>query len=90
MPQLSRRDWAKMNLEQVRDQLLDAAAFSKYLPPEQLENAAGKISEGLRVFLLLAPDSEEFGNGEAPDNAKGCQGQSSIRGFRRPEPPAGS
>ncbi len=47
---LNRLDWAKMNLEQVRTQLLDAAAFGKYLPPEQLENAAGKIAEGLRVF----------------------------------------
>ncbi|WP_433665198.1 DUF6374 family protein [Nocardia sp. CA-128927] len=37
-----------MSLEQVRGQLLDAAAFSKYLPPEQLENAAGKIAEGPR------------------------------------------
>lgn len=50
MPELSRRDWATMNLEQVRRQLLDAAAFGKYLTPEQLEHAAGKIGEGLRVF----------------------------------------
>lgn len=79
-----------MNLENVRDQLLDAAAFGKYLPPEQLENAAGKISEGLRIFLLLTSESEESGHGEAPGSAKGCQGQSSIRGFRRQEPPGGS
>ncbi|CAM4474074.1 DUF6374 domain-containing protein [Nocardia ninae] len=45
-----------MNLEQVRDQLLDAAAFGKYLPPEQLEHAAGKIAEGLRVFQELTSD----------------------------------
>lgn len=51
MPELSRRDWATMNLEQVRRQLLDAAAFGKWLTPEQLENAAGKIGEGLKVFL---------------------------------------
>ncbi|WP_330178965.1 DUF6374 family protein [Nocardia sp. NBC_01503] len=50
MPELSRRDWATMNLEQVRRQLLDAAAFGKYMTPEQLENAAGKIGEGLRIF----------------------------------------
>ncbi|MFF0457845.1 DUF6374 family protein [Nocardia africana] len=31
--------------------LLDAPAFGKYLSPEQLENAAGKIAEGLRVLL---------------------------------------
>ncbi|WP_306355826.1 MULTISPECIES: DUF6374 family protein [unclassified Nocardia] len=51
MPELDRRDWAALNLRQVRAQLLDAAAFGKYLTPEQLENAAGKIGEGLRVFL---------------------------------------
>ncbi|MGV9409972.1 DUF6374 family protein [Nocardia sp. NPDC003693] len=51
MPELSRRDWATMNLEQVRRQLLDAAAFGKWLTPEQLENAAGKIGEGLKIFL---------------------------------------
>ncbi|WP_280430051.1 DUF6374 family protein [Nocardia brasiliensis] len=59
MPQLSRRDWATMNLENVRDQLLDAAAFGKYLPPEQLENAAGKISEGLRIFHILTDEQNE-------------------------------
>lgn len=48
---LSRLDWARMNLEQVRTQLLDAAAFGKYLPPEQLENAAGKIAEGMRIYV---------------------------------------
>ncbi|MEC3953612.1 DUF6374 family protein [Nocardia sp. CDC153] len=51
MPELSRRDWATMNLEEVRRQLLKAAAFGKALSPEQLENAAGKIREGLRIFL---------------------------------------
>ncbi|MRH89458.1 hypothetical protein GFY24_18730 [Nocardia sp. SYP-A9097] len=50
MPELSRHEWATMNLEQVRRQLLDAAAFGKYMTPEQLENAAGKIGEGLRIF----------------------------------------
>ena len=49
MPQ-SRLEWARMNLEQVRTQLLDAAAFAKYLPPEQLERAALKIGEGLRIY----------------------------------------
>ncbi|WP_405494371.1 DUF6374 family protein [Nocardia sp. NBC_00511] len=51
MPELSRRDWATMNLKDVQRQLLKAAAFGKYLPPEQLENAAAKIGEGLRIFL---------------------------------------
>ncbi|SUD49513.1 Uncharacterised protein [Nocardia otitidiscaviarum] len=51
MPELDRRDWAALNLRQVCAQLLDAAAFGKYLTPEQLEHAAGKVGEGLRVFL---------------------------------------
>ena len=55
---LNRLDWAKMNLEQVRTQLLDAAAFGKYLPPEQLENAASKIAEGLRVFTEEVEDRQ--------------------------------
>ncbi|GAJ85475.1 MULTISPECIES: DUF6374 family protein [Nocardia] len=58
MPQLSRRDRARINLEQVREQLLDAAAFGKYLPPEQLEHAAGKIAEGLRVYTELTRDRD--------------------------------
>ncbi|MFC9437943.1 DUF6374 family protein [Nocardia sp. NPDC057030] len=61
MSPLSRQDWARMNLEQVRDQLLDAAAFGKYLPPEQLENAAGKIAEGLRVYTELTSDRDAAG-----------------------------
>lgn len=51
-----------MNLEQVRDQLLDAAAFGKYLPPEQLENAAGKIAEGLRIYTELTSDQGAAGS----------------------------
>ncbi len=58
VPQLSRRDRARINLEQVREQLLDAAAFGKYLPPEQLEHAAGKIAEGLRVYTELTRDRD--------------------------------
>lgn len=50
MPELSRLDWAFMNLDQVRRQLLDAAAWGKYITPEQLEHAAGKIAEGMRVY----------------------------------------
>ncbi|BAW07894.1 hypothetical protein KP696_38115 [Nocardia seriolae] len=40
-----------MNLQEVQRQLLKAASFGKVLSPEQLENAAGKIGEGLRIFL---------------------------------------
>ncbi|WP_378743364.1 DUF6374 family protein [Nocardia brasiliensis] len=47
---MTRLEWAYRNISQVREQLLEAAAFGKYLTPEQLENAAGKLSEGLRVY----------------------------------------
>ena len=50
MPELSRLEWAHMNLDQVRNQLLDAAAFGECLTQAQLEHAAGKIGEGLRVY----------------------------------------
>lgn len=40
-----------MNLDHARNQLLHAAAFNTPLTPEQLETTAGKISEGLRIFL---------------------------------------
>jgi hypothetical protein len=69
MSSLSRLDWARMNLEQVRNQLLDAAAFGKYLPPEQLENAAGKIAEGLRVFLVLLEEAEPAADAMSTDRA---------------------
>ncbi|WP_067686166.1 DUF6374 family protein [Nocardia jejuensis] len=51
MPELSRLEWARMNLDQVRRHLLDAAAWGKSLTPDQLENAAGKIAEGMRIYL---------------------------------------
>lgn len=50
MPEPTRLDWARTNLDQVRRQLLDAAAFGKHLTPEQLEHAARKIGEGLRIY----------------------------------------
>ncbi|WP_157513979.1 DUF6374 family protein [Nocardia concava] len=50
MPELSRLEWARMNLDQVRSQLLTAATGGRFLTPEQLERAAGKIEEGLRIY----------------------------------------
>ncbi|MFF0635159.1 DUF6374 family protein [Nocardia sp. NPDC004151] len=50
MPELSRLEWARMNLDQVRTQLLAAASGTRFLTPEQLEFAVGKIEEGLRVY----------------------------------------
>ncbi|MEU0874757.1 DUF6374 family protein [Nocardia brasiliensis] len=74
MSQPSRREWATWNLEQVRDQLLDAAAFGKRLPPEQLEQAAGKIGEGLRVFQELTREAAEFGAAAG----RGCTGRGQL------------
>jgi hypothetical protein len=39
-----------MNLDQVREQLLNPAAFGKQLSHEQLEHAARKVSEGMRIY----------------------------------------
>ncbi len=50
MSELSRLDRAATNITEVKRQLLDAAAFGKHLTPEQLENAAGKLDEGLRIY----------------------------------------
>ncbi|WP_157129563.1 DUF6374 family protein [Nocardia amamiensis] len=50
MPELSRLDFAKMQVEDVRRQLLDAAAFGKFVTPEQLEIMARKLAEGLRIY----------------------------------------
>ncbi|MEU0545674.1 DUF6374 family protein [Nocardia sp. NPDC005978] len=69
MPELSRLAWAHMNLDQVRSQLLDAAAFGKNLTPEQLENAAGKISEGMKVY---AEEVSRLTVDESEDLLPGC------------------
>ncbi|MFE9322640.1 DUF6374 family protein [Nocardia sp. NPDC052278] len=50
MPELSRLDRAWMNLDQVREQLLNAAAFGKHLSPDQLEHAARKVADGMRIY----------------------------------------
>ncbi|MFE7797655.1 DUF6374 family protein [Nocardia sp. NPDC057440] len=61
MRELMRIPFARMQLEQVRDQLLDAAAFGKYISPESLEHPAGKISEGLRIYTEATQDAERAG-----------------------------
>ncbi|MBF6074827.1 DUF6374 family protein [Nocardia beijingensis] len=42
--------FARTRINDVRRQLLDAAAFGKHLGPEQLENMAGRLAEGLRAY----------------------------------------
>lgn len=54
MPEQSPLDRASESLRQTQRQLLDAAAFGKQLSPEQLERAAGRIGEALRVYARAA------------------------------------
>lgn len=51
MPELAPLPFARLNLEQVRERLLAAAAFGESLSPDQLEALAHKISEGLRIYV---------------------------------------
>ncbi|QIS05673.1 hypothetical protein F5X71_28200 [Nocardia brasiliensis] len=74
MSQPSRREWATWNLEQVRDQLLDAAAFGKRLTPEHLEHAAGRIGASLRVFQELTRGGPDFG----AIAGRGCTGRGQL------------
>ncbi|WP_374760472.1 DUF6374 family protein [Nocardia cyriacigeorgica] len=50
MAELCRHDAALRSLDQVRTQLVDAAAFGKIISPERLEMAASKVAEARRVL----------------------------------------
>jgi hypothetical protein len=56
MPELERRDFALLWLDQIKQQLNNAAAFNKVMSPEQLEHAAGKISEARRILAEETTD----------------------------------
>ncbi len=51
MPELAPLPFARLNLEQVRERLLAAAAFGEILSPDQLEALAGKIGTGLSIYI---------------------------------------
>ncbi|MGW0183257.1 DUF6374 family protein [Nocardia sp. NPDC003345] len=51
MPELAPIPFARLNLEQVRERLLAAAAFGESLTPDQLEALAGKLSTGLTIYI---------------------------------------
>ncbi|MBF6351045.1 MULTISPECIES: DUF6374 family protein [Nocardia] len=51
MPELAPIPFARLNLEQVRERLLAAAAFGESLSPDQLEALAGKLSAGLSIYI---------------------------------------
>ncbi|MBF6164931.1 hypothetical protein IU486_09120 [Streptomyces gardneri] len=65
MPDLEPIPFAQMQINAVRRQLLDAAAFGKHLRPEQLESMAGKLAEGLRAYTEAIPPAAPPTNGRA-------------------------
>ncbi|MFI1920187.1 DUF6374 family protein [Nocardia sp. NPDC020380] len=50
MPEPARMPYVERQINDVRRQLLDAAAFAKLLSPEALEHMAGTLADGLRVL----------------------------------------
>ncbi|MGW5384855.1 DUF6374 family protein [Nocardia sp. NPDC003963] len=57
MPELAPIPFARLNLEQVRERLLAAAAFGEELSPDQLETLAGKLSTGLSIYIEATQNS---------------------------------
>ena len=57
MPELAPIPFARLNLEQVRERLLAAAAFGESLSPDQLEALAGKLSTGLSIYIEATQNS---------------------------------
>ncbi|MGK8525139.1 DUF6374 family protein [Nocardia asteroides] len=55
MPDPDPIPFARSQIDDVRRQLLDAAAFGKHLGPEQLENMAGKLARSLRAYTEAIP-----------------------------------
>jgi len=45
---------ARRQIEEVRRQLLDAAAFGKRITPDQLERMASKLATGVQVLGVRA------------------------------------
>ncbi|MEU2030863.1 DUF6374 family protein [Nocardia amamiensis] len=73
MPELEPIPFAQMQINDVRRQLLDAAAFGKHLPPEHLEMMAGRLAEGLRIYTEVTgsgtPDAPRSGS---PVDGRAC------------------
>ncbi|MGW0005624.1 DUF6374 family protein [Nocardia grenadensis] len=57
MPELAPIPFARLNLEQVRERLLAAAAFGESLSPDQLEALAGKLNTGLSIYIEATQNS---------------------------------
>ncbi|WP_280396854.1 DUF6374 family protein [Nocardia carnea] len=66
MPELAPIPFARLNLEQVRERLLAAAAFGESLSPDQLEALAGKLSAGLSIYIEATQNSAPRAHRPAP------------------------
>lgn len=78
MPELAPIPFARLNLEQVRERLLAAAAFGESLSPDQLEALAGKLSAGLSIYIAATQNSAP----QAPHRAPGGLACLDFRGHR--------
>jgi|GEM_PF-4649659 len=54
MPACTTIELARQRIDEVRRQLLDAAAFGKHITPDQLEHMASKLATGLHALNLPA------------------------------------
>jgi hypothetical protein len=54
MPACPRTEFATQQIDEVRRQLLDAAAFGKHITPDQLERMASKLAAGVQALDLRA------------------------------------
>ncbi|WP_280387736.1 DUF6374 family protein [Nocardia wallacei] len=50
MPARPTAEFARQQIDQVRRQLLDAAAFGKQITPDQLEQLASKLATGVQAL----------------------------------------
>ncbi|WP_157129010.1 DUF6374 family protein [Nocardia amamiensis] len=73
MAELEPIPFAQMQINDVRRQLLDAAAFGKHLPPEHLEIMADKLAEGLRIYTEAAGSSTpDASRSSSPADGRAC------------------
>ncbi|WP_280267573.1 DUF6374 family protein [Nocardia wallacei] len=50
MPARPTAEFARQQIDEVRRQLLDAAAFGKHITPDQLEHLASKLATGVQAI----------------------------------------
>lgn len=73
MPELAPIPFARMNLEQVRERLLAAAAFGETLSPDQLEALARKVTAGLRIYIQATQNGARPASlREVPSGGRAC------------------